>query len=468
MLPGGHLTQLILTSDLKDPTTLQELAALTSLRDLRLPLAVPAQEFLTEALSALTSLTALLLVNPEWTVQNSIPASIQELVVVQGWTEDNYAEEDREVWGLQLGHLTNLRQLTMSSLQALPQYVLTTMENDGLDLSGHPHPEDGSVLLWPTSISLPTSLQSWTTAGIDWVDPLLQLTQLDHITVTQLSASDLDEVSRLTLLTQLTRFELQQLDWETNVFEFADWSSSTQKLPLYVPRLHVSIPAFLVGVPAAMCGPALGSLTRLSSLIQLQLSGQSADRAAAILTAAAAAGGNAVGEGAWQGTVQELAASLASLSTLQVLELTKVPAVVAAGRAIGPDWVPVVEAVAALPKLHTLQLRDMRLGVSLNALAAAQHLTSLQLSNCQLDTPTAVELISNMQCRSCLQHLTLGVPPTAGRLTAAVLTAIAQHLHQLTVLRMPGSQFSEAAVRQLDVLPHLVFVDDGRGNVPWF
>jgi hypothetical protein len=273
--------------------------------------------------------------------------------------------------------------------------------------------------------------------------------------VTQWSSSKLEEVARLTSLTQLTRFELQQLDWETDVFEFQDWRGCTEKLPLHVPHLHVELPTTLVDFSAADCGLALASLAGLTSLTQLQLSGKAAERSAAILTAAAAAGGNGVGNGAWQGTVQQLAGVLVSLTNLRKLDLQRVPAVVAAGRAVGPDWAPVVEAVAALPKLHTLQLQDMPLGVSLITLSAARHLTSLQLSNCQLDSSTAVDLISNMQCSSCVQDLTLSVPVTAGRLTESVLTAISQHLHQLTSLKMPSSQFSVPAVQHLAVLRNL-------------
>jgi hypothetical protein len=111
MLPGGHLTQLVLTGRLQDAVTLEELAALTSLRELRLPLAIPADEYLASVLTALTSLTALLLVNPVWEVQNSVPASVQELVVVQGWQES----DEEEVFGLQLARLTNLCELTCIS-----------------------------------------------------------------------------------------------------------------------------------------------------------------------------------------------------------------------------------------------------------------------------------------------------------------------------------------------------------------
>jgi hypothetical protein len=65
------------------------------------------------------------------------------------------------------------------------------------------------------------------------------------------------------------------------------------------------------------------------------------NRAAAILTAAAAAGRNGVGAGAWLGGVQELAGALVKLTNLCELQLKQVPAVSEGGApAVGLNWLP--------------------------------------------------------------------------------------------------------------------------------
>jgi hypothetical protein len=208
------------------------------------------------------------------------------------------------------------------------------------------------------------------------------------------------QLQRLTALTRLDCLELQQVDWDADMLTTAEWSELARRLPLCVPSLHIQMPTNVLHLSAL--AQTLETWTGLTSLTDLRLSG--CGHAA-----------HAVASGAicsWQDTARQLPASLAHLTNLCRLALDRVPAVGAAGKAAdcASDGAIVVVTIAALPRLHTLRLEAMPLGWSLIALSAAQHLTSLYLSNCKLDTRTAVQLINILQCKSCLQHLTLAVP----------------------------------------------------------
>lgn len=126
----------------------------------------------------------------------------------------------------------------------------------------------------------------------------------------------------------------------------------------------------------------------------------------------------------------------------------------------GADYLPVLQAIGALPKLRSLRLEAMPLGVGsmaqrpIGGLAAAQHLTSLSLSHCRLDTQAVVALVERMHCKTCLMCLALTEygSDVEVQLQDAALLAISQHLTQLTKLLVAGPRFSAAAVASLSRL----------------
>jgi hypothetical protein len=108
LLPGGHLTQLVLAApDLEDPS-LQELAAITSLQDLRLPVLNPARPRLAPVFAPMTRLTRLLLCNPAQALLDSLPASLLTLELAR-WHQTT----------LRIAQLTALHTLQLTNWESL-------------------------------------------------------------------------------------------------------------------------------------------------------------------------------------------------------------------------------------------------------------------------------------------------------------------------------------------------------------
>jgi hypothetical protein len=84
---------------------------------------------------------------------------------------------------VKLGHLTNLRKLTMSALEALPAPGMRLLRTLNLLSAGAPTAKLGASAI-ATSTVLPTSLQHLVTVGIQDATPLLQLQQLSHVVLT--------------------------------------------------------------------------------------------------------------------------------------------------------------------------------------------------------------------------------------------------------------------------------------------
>lgn len=461
LLPGNPLTQLLLTTANYDiPTlipTLQELSALTNLRELRLAGLRPAPAQLACVLPALTSLTGLLLVEPSEEVVQALPACLQELAVVRGVDEDENLIEEM----LSVGHMTNLTALHLVGADTLDDEVL---EQAG----GVVYGADGGTV-WTSSVVLPSNLKWLSVEGVGDCGPLRPLKQLKHLRFVWaaphfkgcLISDD------LTCLTTLTRVELIQRGQEPGALaEVGMWSELSAKVPLYVPSLHVEIPTDATQNRWGAFGGfrVLGTFTSLTCLVlSRRRARRAAARAAAILTAAAAAGGNGVGAGAWLGGAEELAGALAKLTNLCELQLEQVPAVSEGGAAaVGVDWLPVIQAVAGLPQLHELSVEGMPLGPSVSALSSVRSLTSLSLVKCQVDDAGMVGMVTGMQCS--LRQLTVGRPRGLGdggpMLTDAVLVAIVQQLTHLTRLCLEGQVLAPGAVTGLaDLARRGVVVD---------
>lgn len=179
------------------------------------------------------------------------------------------------------------------------------------------------------------------------------------------------------------------------------------------------------------CFQALARLTSLTQLKFLTLDGP-----AATPTASAVAAGIGVGAGAWNGRVQQLAAALERLTNLQALILSKVNMADSSGseRAFEMGWLPVVKAIAGLPKLQSLELRDMPLQGAVTALAPAQHLSNLCRQNCLTSPPALALTLSTLACkeRLCAFHVHLDQWSRKG--VNMVLSAIGQNLTGLQYL----------------------------------
>lgn len=390
LLPGGQLTQLVLTATDLDPLTAQELAGITSLRDLRLPLLNPARRELAPVLASLTRLTRLLLCNPAARVLDSLPASMLVLELVR-WHQTT----------LQLGHLTALQTLQLAGWDSLGNMnqkllqlagvaqaydgdmgpIFNDSDSDGPDDPEEPPMPSGGEL--DSAAALPTQLQRLLAIGILDAAPLAQVSGLVHLQLTGLPDSYQEALPGLRALTQLTRVELLQRFWSATIVDAASWGPLFQGLPLHVPRLRLQVP---VSYPLTV-NPArlVRALHPITSLTRLDLSRGRAPRAAAILAAAAAAGGNGVGDGTWQATVDQLASLLPA--SLVELKLSRLPAVAAESgvAAVGAEWLPLMERIARLPALRSLHVKSMPLGRSIAPLGDARHLTSLALVYCAVD-----------------------------------------------------------------------------------
>lgn len=461
LLPSSHLTQLTLSITHLDTASAHELAAMTSLRQLRLPLLNRGGSRLGMALACLTQLTGLLLVNPKQSVLDKIPASVQEFVLMRATNPGN-----RRV---RLGHLSSLQSLQLGGLDRVRPDTgdrLIQFEFGFAEEFEGPADDYGGVVA--AQMALPPQLTHLTAAAVRSAAPLLRLDQLKHLKLTDCPSVG-DDNQQLKSVTTLTRLELvQEGRWELDLHKLLELRDTLHGLPLFVSHLRVGVPvttprqaaeirlAFGSGVPKA----ALSTLGSLTSLTRLELHQKTARRAAAILTAAAAAGGNGVGDGAWQGTVQQLATALSQLTNLVELELRQVPAVTEEGGvgAVGDDWLPVTEAVAGLPKLEALWVEAMPLGSTVHGLSAAQHLTGLALVNCQVDDGAFAAAVGRLACGSSLQSLTVAAPvqgASGPRLTGKVLPVLVQSLPKLRELRLTGHDFTSADAVQLTQLQQL-------------
>lgn len=432
---------------------------MTSLRELRLPLLCPAPAALAPALAALTCLTGLLLVDPAQEVLGSIPASVQELMLMRGAVGPAST--------LRLSHVAQLHTLRLAAIGALSIDTRRLLDAAGAVDFWEGVPEDGTGGYLEADAVLPAQLQRLVAGAIKHARPLLQLQQLAHLQLTASPRdSDLGQIRQLTALAQLTRIELLQQGWDADLHDLFMYKITFRALPLYIPSLHLGIPStaeeLAIGTPAE----ALQALGALTSLTRLELHKKKARRAAAILEAAAVAGGNGVGAGAWGGTVRQLAGAVGQLTNLVVLELCQVPAKAdrVSGVTAGCDWLPLTNAVAALPRLEDLRFEGMPLSESVPRLASAKHLTSLALVNCGVDDVVFMSLVRDMTCSSSLRSLTVAAPATGtpgARLTKAVLPVIMQSLQGLRVLKLPGHSLPVNYAAQLTRLPNLLEIEVG-------
>lgn len=443
-LPGGTLTQLIITANVEeDPSTLSELSALTGLRELRLPVGLGPHAYqLPDVLPGLTNLTGLLLADPCLDVLHSIPYTLQKLVLVV---------TDPGGLTLRIPHLTALHSLYLHGCHFEPVHLIGGIGPDSL-----PDDDDGLTHL-AEDWDLPNSLQQLTIDRIRTCSPLLNLTQLKDLQLTgyphRTVASDIYDLRNITSITQIE--VLQHPNIPLPFAQLQDIAAVLGKQPVLLPSLHVEVPATAVlHTPASFT--ALGSLTSLTSL---KISRRLGRRQAAILTAAAVAAGNGVGQGAFEGTVEQLAAALSHLENLVVLRLKELPLVAGIGcAAVGSDWGPVVAAVAALPRLRDLQLSEMPLGAAVAELSAAEQLTRLKILCCKVDDAAVVNMVHGMGCCSCLQKLTITASHLRGdraRLHDVALVAICQHLLQLQELILHDHAFTNSGRAHLTKLREL-------------
>jgi hypothetical protein len=314
-----------------------------------------------------------------------------------------------------------------------------------------PLPSGGEL---ESASELPPQLRRLVAVGIADAAPLAQVTGLVHLQLTGVPDSYQGVLPGLRSLTQLTRVELLQRFWDATIVDVAAWVPLYKGLPLHVPRLRLQVPkSYPLAVDPARLVSALQSLT---SLTRLELSRGRVPRAAAILAAAAAAGGNGVGGGVWEATVEQLASMLPA--SLVELELIRVPAVAAESgvAAVGGDWLPLMQRIARLSALCSLDVRDMALGRFVAPLRDARHLTSLSLFRCKIDDAAFVSVFGQ-GCTGLvgLQSLTVeGVvydPLEEPELSAGMLAGMAgsHALQGLRVLQLPGHQLTEDQLQPL-------------------
>jgi hypothetical protein len=243
-----------------------------------------------------------------------------------------------------------------------------------------------------------------------------------------------------------------------------------RQLPLHIPSLRVGIPSTAAELPIVAPAEVLQALGALTSLTRLELHRKKARRAAAILEAAAVAGGNGVGAGAWGGTVRQLADAVGQLTNLVVLQLRQVPAKAdsASGLAVGRDWLPLTDAVAALPRLEGLRVEGMPLSEAVPRLSSAKHLTSLALVHCGVDDVILMSLLNDVSWSSSLRSLTVAAPASGvpgSRLSKAVLPVMMQKLQGLRVLKLPGHDLPVNYAAQLTRLPNLSEIEVGTRDM---
>jgi len=391
----------------------------------------------------MTNLTGLLLADPCLDLLQSTPCTVQELVLAVPCPDD---------LTLHIPHLTALRSLYLHRCHFQP---VGSIGGLGPDSASY---EDEGLTYLAGDADLPNSLQHLTVDRVRKWSLLLSLTQLNDLQLTgyphRAVAFDIYEMPDITSITQIK--VLQHPNIPLLFTQLQHIAEVFGKRPVLLHNLHVEVPATAV-LRTAACFTALGSLTSLTSL---QISRSPARRKAAILTAAAVAGGNGVGQGAFEGTVEQLAAALSRLENLAVLRLKKLPLMAGIGcAAVGSDWGPVMAAVAVLPHLRDLELAAMPLGPAVTGLSAAVHLTSLKLLSCQVDDAAVVGMVHGMGCCSCLQELTITTSDLPGggraRLSDVALVAICQHLSQLRELMLPDHSFTDSGRAHLTRLREL-------------
>lgn len=271
-LPGDHLTQLVLTADRPDMVCWDDMARLTSLQDLRMPMLNPPPAVLATVFTSLTRLTLLLMVEAPQSVSRSIPASLQELVLVQN---------EMQFHPVRLAHLTNLRAVMLGRYREVP---------DGWPREHHDSDSEDEEPIYvggalASDAALPTCLRRLSVEHISFA-PLANLQQLECIEVCDIPKESVDlgmahEFDRLEFLpeiqrvcTQLTRLELTQHPGSLLLCFLDIPALHGRALEELGKRLHIHVPHLSLQVPRTACDDAsinlafsvLGQLTTLTSL----------------------------------------------------------------------------------------------------------------------------------------------------------------------------------------------------------
>lgn len=185
---------------------LQQLPQLTSLQELALPVFNPPTGALAPALYRLTSLTKLFIRHPLPPEQKALPVSLKHLTAARAF-EYSHADWPSRLPPLQLTHLTALDTLEIHEEHWAGSEASTQMLSDSYIMC------EGV----PAGSALPVNLQHLVVKGIRHVQPMLVLTQLKTLTMTNgrfgLShaqhAPDVADLVALTQLTSLTRVAIQ-------------------------------------------------------------------------------------------------------------------------------------------------------------------------------------------------------------------------------------------------------------------
>lgn len=397
------------------------------------------------ALAAPTALTHLQIpyLSPE--DQQTLPASLQQLRMVDGCTCTPAP--------LRLGHLTALASLVFSNSEqrrhnpSMPHSYRLTQGSD-----------------------LPESLEAFEAHTVLSSTPLLLLPRLKRLTVYEVEDNEgalvcpphellaLSKVSSLTLL-QLGSPKPHEERWVPPLRLSA--GNMARDVPVLQPPLPHQLQVWALEVKQPQTGPVLGQagldgLVRLTGLTWLELQGHAVvldcplhsvgdislldsvqpvvdwerfvkgSPDMGIVHMPTAAELRALAEAKWgrlwDVSPQELAAVLQRLQHLDYLHMANMRLCKEHDRdqfAVGADMLPLMEAVAELPCLFYLTCSNMLLGPAITGLQRAMQLEDLILEGCSVDDASVCQLLQEFASSDCLRMLKLD--------RVAMYTTLAEH-----------------------------------------
>lgn len=474
LIPGAQLTSLTLRDIRVSTATLQELARLTALQQLHLPNLNPNEPAsLATALAALTTLTALFIRSPCQQLQQALPVSLQQLTVAQRtppWVEAP------TLVPLTIRHLTALHSLTIhewfaqgitadyvlpSSLQhltapcissAAPLLLNSKQSRVGLktlQLSSLKHSSTEQLLNLSSLRSALTAVQLGSDAppsasarlSADDLRVYAQVFKTLPVFVTALTVqahpkgseagglcrTGLDALAGLKHCLQCLNIEGSRMSSPSSgggggrSSGGGDGSHPSTEEEEGQLLVHAVTPILLSTVLAA-----LTALTKLR-LCHLQLEeseqpSQQGSSSSASNTDLSDGGSSSSTSGATQGSVGT--GTLLHGSPTDGVSCEQQPVLLMPQRpvaAAGDSWLPVLNALAALPRLRILACTGVPLGPAAMSLTAAVGLQEIELQDCSVPDAVVNTLINQLAASTALgcQSLTVRKNPNGSMLRSA-------------------------------------------------